>query len=70
MLAAGTARQGAAPTWAAALLALAVLMVGTETAIVSNAYFIAGATVLLAGGVAVALPILRMNDEQFAQGSA
>ena len=25
-------------------------MVGTETAIVSNAYFIAGATVLLAGG--------------------
>ena len=50
--------------------ALAVLMVGTETAIVSNAYFIAGATVLLAGGVAVALPILRMSDEQFAQGSA
>ena len=53
-----------------ALLALAVLMVGTETAIVSNAYFIAGATVLLAGGVAVARPILRMSDEQFAQGSA
>ena len=70
MLAAGAARQGAAPAWAAALLALAVLMVGTETAIVSNAYFIAGATVLLAGGVAVALPILRMSDEQFAQGSA
>ena len=70
MLAAGAARQGAAPVWAAALLALAVLMVGTETAIVSNAYFIAGATVLLAGGVAVALPILRMSDEQFAQGSA
>ncbi len=44
MLAAGAARQGAAPAWAAALLALAVLMVGTETAIVSNAYFIAGAT--------------------------
>ena len=61
---------GAAPAWAAALLALAVLMVGTETAIVSNAYFIAGASVLLAGGVAVAVPILRMSDEQFAQGSA
>ena len=70
MLAVGAARQGAVPTWAAALLALAVLMVGTETAIVSNAYFIAGATVLLAGGVAVALPILRMSDEQFAQGSS
>ena len=69
MLAAGAARQGAASTWAAALLALAVLMAGTETAIVSNAYFIAGASVLLAGGVAVALPILRMSDEQFAQGS-
>jgi hypothetical protein len=70
ILAAGAARQGAASTWAAALLALAVLMAGTETAIVSNAYFIAGASVLLAGGVAVALPILRMSDEQFAQGSA
>jgi hypothetical protein len=70
MLAVGAARQGAIPTSAAAVLALAVLMVGTETAIVSNAYFIAGAAVLLVGGVAVALPILRMSDEQFAQGSA
>jgi Domain of unknown function (DUF4386) len=70
MLAVGAARQGAVPAWAGGLLALAVLMVGTETAIVSNAYFIAGATVLLAGGVAVALSILRMSDEQFAQGSS
>jgi hypothetical protein len=70
MLAIGAARQGAVPGWAGALLGLAVLMVGTETAIVSNAYFIAGAVVLLAGGVAVALPLLRMTDEQFAQGSA
>jgi hypothetical protein len=70
MLAVGAGRQGAVPMWAGALLALAVLMVGTETAIVSNAYFIAGAVVFLAGGVAVALPLLRMSDEQFAQGSA
>jgi hypothetical protein len=70
MLAVGLARQGAVPTWAGALLALAVLMVGTETLLVSNAYFIAGALVFLAGGVAVALPLLRMTDEQFAQGSA
>jgi hypothetical protein len=70
MLTVGAARQGAVPAWAAAVLALAVLMVGTETAIVSNAYFIAGAVVLLAGGVAVAMAILRMSDEQFAQGSA
>jgi hypothetical protein len=69
MLAAGAARQGAVPAPAAAVLALAVLMVGTETAIVSNAYFIAGAAVFLVGGVAVALAILRMSDEQFAQGS-
>jgi hypothetical protein len=70
MLAVGVARQGAVPTWAGGLLALAVLMVGTETLLVSNAYFIAGAMVFLVGGVAVALALLRMTDEQFAQGSA
>jgi len=70
MLAFGAARQGAVPTPAAALLALAVLMVGTETVIVSNGYFIAGAVVFLVGGVAMALAILRMSDEQFAQGRA
>jgi hypothetical protein len=70
MLVVGAARQGAVPTPAAAVLALAVLMVGTETVLVSNAYFIAGAAVFLVGGVAVALAILRMSDEQFAQGSA
>jgi hypothetical protein len=70
MLATGVARQGAVPGWAGGLLVLAVLMVGTETAIVSNAYFITGAVVFLAAGIAVALPLLRMSDEQFAQGSA
>ena len=70
MLAVGGVRQGAVPLWAGALLALGVVMAGTETVIVSNAYFIAGAAVLLAGGVAVALAILRMSDEQFAQGGA
>jgi len=69
MLAIGVARQGAVPGWAGGLLVLAVLMVGTETAIVSNAYFISGAVVFLAAGIAVALPLLRMSDEQFAQGS-
>ena len=70
MLAAGVARQGAVPAPAAAVLGLAVLMVGTETAIVSNAYFIAGAVVFLIGGALVAAAVLRMSDEQFAQGSA
>jgi hypothetical protein len=68
MLAIGAARQGAVPVWAGALLAIAVVMVGTETAIVSNAYFIAGAVVFLAAGIAMALPLLRMTDEEFAAG--
>jgi len=51
-------------------IVMLALMVGTETAIVSNVYFIAGAAVFLAGGIAVALAILRMSDEQFAQGRA
>jgi hypothetical protein len=70
MLAVGAVRQGAVPAPAAAVLGLAVLMVGTETAIVSNAYFIAGAAVFLVGGVLVAGAVLRMSDEQFAQGRA
>jgi len=69
-LAVGVARQGAVPTWAAAVLGLGVVMAATETAIVSNAYFIAGAAVFLVGGIATAVPILRMTDEHFAQGSA
>jgi hypothetical protein len=69
VLAVGAARQGAVPAWAAGLLALAVLMVGTETAIISNAYFIAGAAVFLVAGVAMALPILRMSDAEFAGGA-
>jgi hypothetical protein len=70
MLVIGAARQGALPAPAAAVFGLAVLMVGTETAIVSNAYFIAGAAVFLVGGVLVAAAVLRMSDEQFAQGRA
>jgi hypothetical protein len=69
-LAVGAVRQGAVSTWAGALLGLGVLMVGTETVFVSNAYFIAGAAVFLVGAIAVALPILGMSDEQFAQGGA
>ena len=70
MLAIGAARDGAVPAGAGALLALATLMVGTETAIASNEYFIAGAAVFLVAGVAMALPLLRMSDREFAQGSS
>ena len=59
VLAVGAARERLAPVWAAAILILGVLMTGTETAIVSNAYFIAGAAVLLAGGAAVAWGLVR-----------
>jgi hypothetical protein len=59
LLAAAGWRVGLLPAWTAALLGLAVLMVGTETTIVDNAYFIAGAAVFLAAGVAVAAALLR-----------
>jgi len=70
MLAIGAQRQGAVPAWAGWLLALAALLVGTETTIVSNAYFIAGASVFLVGAAGCALAILRMSDAEFAQGRA
>ena len=59
VLCAAAVRQGLIPTWAGALFGLGVVMTGTEVAIVSNAYFIAGAAVLLAGGVAVAAGLMR-----------
>ena len=67
-LAIGAIRQGAVPLWAGGLLALATLMVGTEPALISNAWFIAGAAVLVLGGAAVALALARMSDEEFAAG--
>jgi len=47
-------REQLAPAWAGALFALGLLMVGTETAIISNVYFVVGAAVLLAGGASLA----------------
>ena len=67
-LAVGAARQGAVPAWTAGLLVLATLMTATETAIASNAYFIAGAAVLFAAGVAFAAALWRMSDAEFAAG--
>jgi hypothetical protein len=67
-LAVGAARQGAVPAWTAGLLVVATLMTATETAIASNAYFIAGAAVLLAGGTAFAAAVWRMTDAEFAAG--
>jgi hypothetical protein len=69
MLSVGVVRQGAVPVWAGALLLLAALIAGTETFVISNAYFIAGAAGLLAGGTAVAFYIGRMDDREFAAGA-
>ena len=68
-LAMGASRDGLVPAWAAVLLALGALMVGTEVFITSNAYFIASSAVWLAGGIAVALALARMSDDRFAGGS-
>ena len=68
LLAGGAALQGAVPLWAGALLAIGGLMVGIETAVISNTYFIVAAAVLAAGAVAVAVAIARMDDAAFARG--
>jgi hypothetical protein len=65
-LAMGASRDGLVPAWAAVLLAVGALMVGTEAFITSNAYFIASSAVWLAGGIAVALALARMSDDRFA----
>ena len=64
ILAAGAARSGLVAPFAAGLLIVAVLMTGTETMIVSNAYFIAGAALMLVAGIAVAVSLLRMEESR------
>ena len=68
VLATGAARQGAVPAWAAALFGAGAVMVGIEAQVQDNAYFIVSAAVLLAGGVAMAAPLVRMRDADFAAG--
>ena len=59
VLAAAAARAGIVPLWAAALLGVGAIMVGLETSIQDNVYFVIASLVLLAGGVAVAASLLR-----------
>ena len=54
VLSAAAARSGLVPAWAAALLGLGAIMVGLETSIQDNAYFVIASLVLLAGGTAMA----------------
>jgi hypothetical protein len=62
------ARTRAVPPPAGWLLALGAVLVGTEGLIVSNVYYVTGSATLLAGGLAVALALGRMSDEEFAGG--
>lgn len=64
------AQTRAVPPWTGWLLALGGLLAGTEGIVTSNAYFIAGAAVLLVGSGAVGLAIGRMSDERFAAGGS
>lgn len=68
VLSLAAARAGVLSTAAGVLLAVATVMVATETVIASNAYFVAGAAVLTAAGVAAAMSLLALSDEQFAAG--
>jgi hypothetical protein len=68
VLAVGAARSGALAASAAGLLALGAVVTGTEPFITSNAYFIVGSAIWLAGGIAVAVAIARMSDARFAGG--
>jgi hypothetical protein len=58
VLAIALVRNRVVPAWAGALLTVGALLVGLEGAIHSNAFFVVAAAVLLAGGVAVARPLL------------
>lgn len=68
-LAGSLVRQGAVPLWAGALFGVGALLAGTEGLIVSNAYYVVGSAVLLAGAAAVAAAIWQMGDEDFATGA-
>jgi hypothetical protein len=63
-LAIGAART--TPRWAASLLGVGAILVAIEGAVAHNWYFIVSSAVLLAGGVAVAVAIARMDDRAFA----
>ena len=58
-LAVTAARSGVVPAPAGWLLALGSVLVGTEGLIVSNAYYVIGSAVMLAGGCAVAAALWR-----------
>jgi hypothetical protein len=65
-LAIGAARYAGVPRLAGGVLALGAVMVGIESGVISNAYFIVASAVWLVGGVLMASAIARMSDAEFA----
>jgi hypothetical protein len=59
VLGAAAARGGIVPLWSAALLGIGAIMVGLETSIQDNVYFVVASLVLLAGGCAMAFALVR-----------
>src|SRR3954447_20458516 len=64
----GLIRQGLIPAAAGWIFALGIVMVGVESAVENNTYFIAAAAVLAIGGVGVGLSLL--SDRSALAGSA
>jgi hypothetical protein len=64
-LAIGAARYAGVPRLAGAVLALGAVMVGIESGVISNAYFIVASAVWLVGGVLMGAAIARMSDAEF-----
>jgi hypothetical protein len=67
ILSIGLIRQGVIPAPVGWIFALGVVLVGIESAVASNAYFIAASAVLAIGGVGVGLA-LRNDDDSDSTG--
>lgn len=63
-----SARTRAVSLPAALVFALGIVLVGVEAAVQDNVYFIVAASILLAGGAALAVAIWGLSDEEFASG--
>ena len=66
MIALAWALRGTLPMPAILVFSLGAVMVGVEGAVADNAYFIAAAAVLFAGGTMLAAAIARLSDAEFA----
>lgn len=70
LIALAVSLRGVVPTAAIAVFSLGAVMVGIEGAVADNAYFIAAAAVLFAGGAWLGLAVWRLSDGAFANERA